>query len=102
MNCLTLRAVPDLMAATGAVSHDDGVGMLAHGGQQTQLGHLHRHVVVRCLIAETTGHAAAAGLDQLRLCTRNQFEHIDDRADRAKRFLVAMAVKKDGLGGRQA
>ena len=42
-----LRAVVDLVPAAGAVGHDDRVGPCAHGRQQAQLGHLHRHVVVR-------------------------------------------------------
>jgi hypothetical protein len=29
------------MAAAGAVRHHDGVGLLTHGRQQAQLGHLH-------------------------------------------------------------
>ena len=42
MHRFALRAVPDLVPATGAVCHHDGVRLLAHGGQQAEFSHLHR------------------------------------------------------------
>ncbi len=54
-----LRAVGYLVPAAGAVGHDQRVGPGAHGRQQAQFGHLHRHVMVRGLIAKSAGHATA-------------------------------------------
>ena len=36
-----LRAVRNLVAATGAVGDDDRIRPLSHGGQQLGFGHLH-------------------------------------------------------------
>ena len=60
-------------------------GVLAHGRQQAQLGHLHRHVVVAGLVAEAARHAAAAAFDQLGLHAGNQLEDFDDRRHRARK-----------------
>ena len=38
---LALGAIVDLMTATGAISHHNGIGLLTHGGQQAQFCHLH-------------------------------------------------------------
>lgn len=40
MNRFALRIVADLVPAAGAVGHHDGIGLLAHGGQQAEFGHL--------------------------------------------------------------
>ena len=47
-------------------------GRRAHGGQQAQLGHLHRDVEVLGFVAEAAGHAAAGALDQRRPGAGNQ------------------------------
>ena len=97
MNRFALRTVTNLVAAAGAVGHHNRIGLLAHGRQQAELGHLHRHLVVAGLIAKAASHAAAARLDQLRLGAGNQLEQDHDGTDRAKRLLVAMAVQQDGF-----
>ena len=61
-------AVVDLVAAGGAVRHDERVGVgLAHGGQQRQLAHRQRHIDRVGAVAERAGHAAAARLHGLDL-----------------------------------
>ena len=57
----------DLLPAAGAVGDDDRRRRLPDRRQQARLGHLQRDVVVARLVAEAAGHAAARGLDQLRL-----------------------------------
>ena len=92
MHGLALRTIRNLMPAAGAVGHDDGIRLRAHGRQQAQLGHLHRHRVVAGLVAEAARHAAAGAFDHLRFGTRDQAQHVQDHVCRAKGFLVAMAV----------
>ncbi|MEY4258303.1 MAG: hypothetical protein RJA56_1204, partial [Pseudomonadota bacterium] len=58
---LALSAIPDLVATAGAIGHDNGVRSSAHGRQQAELGHLHGHRMVLCLVAKAAGHAAATG-----------------------------------------
>ena len=61
---------------------------------------MHRHVVVTGLVAKAAGHAAAAGFNQLGLCAGDEFEHVDDGADRAEGFafnLLAQLAHAPGL-----
>ena len=66
----------------------------AHGRQQRQLRHPQRDVVVRRLVAEAAGHAAAARLDHVDGEARNETQHLAHRAHRVERLLVAMAVQQ--------
>ena len=55
------REVGDLVPAARAVGDDERVRRRgAHRRQQRELRHSHRHVVVRGIVAEAAGHAAAA------------------------------------------
>ena len=96
MTRLAACAMGYLMAATGAIGHDNGGGILAHRGKQAQLRHLHRHIIMAGVIAETAGHAASGGLDQFRLGIRDQFQHLQDRRHRPECLLMTMAVQQDG------
>ena len=97
MHRLALRAIPNLVAAAGAVGDDDGVWVGAHGRQQREFGHLHRHLKMAGLVAKAAGHAATARLDQLRLGAGNQLEHLHQGRNRCKGFLMAMAVDQNRL-----
>src|SRR5471030_796432 len=90
------RAMRDLVAATGAVGHDDGAAILTHRRQQAQFGHLHRNVIMIGVIAEATSHAATGCLYQFRRRARNQPQHLQDRRHRAKGLLMTMTVQQDG------
>jgi hypothetical protein len=46
MHRLALRAVMNLMAAVGAFSHLDGVGLLVNDSQATESCHSREHAVV--------------------------------------------------------
>ena len=90
----------NLMTATGAIGHDDGIGIFAYRRQQAQFRHLHGDVVVIGVIAKAAGHAAAGAFDQFGLCARDQPQHLQDRRHRAEGLLVAMAMEQDGRGRR--
>ena len=91
---LAARTMGDLMAATGAVGHDNSGGIVAHRGKQAQLRHLHRDMVMTGIIAKTPGHAAAGGLDQFRLGIGDEFQHLQDRRYRPERLLMTMAMQQ--------
>ena len=96
MNGFSLHAVGDLVAATRAVGHHNGAGLLAQRRQQAEFGHLHRDRVVPGFVAEAAGHATARGFDQLRPGLGNEPQHIHHRRDGVEGLLVAMAVQQDG------
>ena len=73
----------------------------AHGRQQRQLGHPHRHVVVVGGVAECSRHAAAARFDRLDASPGIQRSTVTHGAGRVERLLVAMAVhERAALGQR--
>jgi hypothetical protein len=103
MHSLALRTVADLMPAARTIGHDQGIGLISHGRQQTEFSHLHRHLYVAGFIAEGSRHATATAFDQLGRRARNQSDDIQDRTHGVKGFLMAVAVQKDRLcGGPQA
>src|ERR1700722_17337017 len=96
-----ISAVLDLMPAGGAVGNHERFGLrAAHGGQEREFGHLDRGVVSLGAIAERAGHAAATGLDGFNLQARNEAKRLFDRLERAKGFLVTVAVHHRFFGDR--
>jgi len=86
-------AIPDLMSARGAIRNDQGRGIgAADLRQQRELGHLDRGLVGVGAIAEGAGHAAAARFDGFDGEIRNKAQNLFDRLERAKRFLMTVAV----------
>ena len=95
MQGVALRAVADLVPATGAVGDDQRFRIrLAHCRQQARLGHFHRHIVMRRFVAEGAGHAAATRGHELDRQFRHQSESFLYRSHRIESLLMTMAVKQ--------
>ena len=93
MHRFAAASVRDLAPAAGAVCDQERVlARRAHRGEQIQLRHLHRQRVVLGLVAEGAGHAAAAGLDDLRLKPGNPIQDSRRGIEDAEGLLVAVAV----------
>ena len=94
VNGFAAQAVGDLMSATCSVGNDQvGGAGLSECRKQGYLGHGQRDVMVLGLIAECTGHAAAARLDGPQLESWHVAKHRLYRAHAFKRLLVAMTVQ---------
>lgn len=92
-------AVVDLVAATGAGGGDDvGRGGLAHGGEEDEFADLHGEVVVFPLVAEGTGHAAAAAGDGPDRVVRRQGQGGDGGFNTGEGLLEAVAVQVHSAG----
>src|SRR5471030_838751 len=89
------RAMRDLVAAAGAVGHDDGAAILTDRRQQALFGHLHRNVIMIGVIAEAASHAATGSLDQFRRRARDQPQHLQDRRHRPEGLLMTMAMQQN-------
>ncbi len=99
VDCLALstaaREIGDLVPAARAVGDDQRVRRRgAHGRQERQLRHPHRHVVVRGVVAEASRHAATARFDQLDRKAGHEAEHRLRRRYRVEGLLVAMRVQQ--------
>ena len=93
---LAARAVGDLVPAARAVGDDQrvGVGRRAPPAAATAPPS-HRHVVVRGLVAEAAGHAAAARLDDVDARAPGTSRSTSTRRrHRVERLLMAMAVQQ--------
>src|SRR5437667_242910 len=85
--------VADLVAATETVGDDQRLPCgIAHGGQQRDLPHPHRALVVPRLVAERARHAAAARLYRTRDEPRDPAQYGLHRPSRRKRFLMAVRM----------
>jgi len=74
-------AVLDLVATAGAGRGDQGVGgSRADGREEDEFADPLRKVKVLRLVAERTGHAAAARRDDAHHMTRGQLEHPHGRS----------------------
>src|SRR5262245_10738455 len=81
VNRLPAGSILDRVSATRAVGDDQFIpGRLAHSRQQRELGHLHRNVVMRGLVAEGSHHSAAARLDRFHLQARDELERLAETA----------------------
>lgn len=92
-------AVLDLVTATGAGSGDQNfLGLFSNGGKEDEFADLHGDFVGFGLVAEGSGHAAAAGGNEVGLVAFGQGKGADGGVDSGEGFLVAMAVQLDGFG----
>ena len=95
---IAARSVGDLVPAARPSGDDQGVPVCRpHRGQEVELAHRHRRIVVRGFVAEGAGHAAAARRDGLDLQPGNETERALQRRHGAERLLMAVAVQERTL-----
>lgn len=85
------------MAAACAGGGDRcGRGGFAGFGEEGEFADFHGEVVAICCVAETAGHAAAAGVEDAEFVAGDSAEHVGTAVCAPEGFLVTVAVQEDG------
>ena len=92
---LTPGAIFNLVATGKTICRNNRLAVcIAYRGQQRELGHGHRLGVGFLLIAKASGHAAATGLDDLRLQSIDKAKRVLNGIHGTERLLVTVAMQE--------